>query len=569
MLQRMLVGTRRQVPPIHGVLRLALVFCFFVLITAVLFKPWIEYISTILIGPPTDNMQDFWNSWYAAVAANRHEFFFTKLIRFPEGTSLQYHSFCYLQVFAVAVITEIIGLNRATLISVHNLTLLFSFPLAGTGAFLLVRRFAHLTWASLVGGYVFAFSPWHVQQVMFHAHTSEIGFIPFFVFAYLEAIDRKSVQWLVAAIFFYTLSALCSWYYLFYLAFFVIFHTTFMVFHDRVPLRGWELRAPLLCLGGTAVLLAPLLIPMALTSSAKAYDYGWNAYVIDLPAFLMPPQTHLLSANLGSRYRDFSDFGLEGVAYLGIVNVGLLCWLGVRHRSTKLPVWYVFAGIITFSVLAFGMFLHAFHYNLWIPLPDILFVNLPFVANIRTPARTVVMVYLFLSIGVGCALALAWSETPTIKRRALAIAAAVLLTIDFVPSHLLSTQATCPGILQIIRDDPEHDFGVLNWPRNYPARNEPMLQQTCHGRPVVLAVVSRVLSPSLIDRIEARNLVRQREQLRRAKVKYIVMRPPGTGLAEWMPEDGAFAPYLDTYPIVARSPDFIVFKVYGVSPLHQ
>ncbi len=186
MLQQILAGMRRLVPPIQGLLRLALVFSLFVLITAVFFKPWIEHISTILIGPPTDNMQDFWNSWYAAVGANRHEFFFTKLIRYPEGTSLQYHSFCYLQVFAVAAITEIIGINRATLISVHNLTLLFSFPLAGTGAFLLVRRFAHLTWASLVGGYVFAFSPWHVEQVMYHAHTSEIGFIPFFAFAYCQ-----------------------------------------------------------------------------------------------------------------------------------------------------------------------------------------------------------------------------------------------------------------------------------------------------------------------------------------------------------------------------------------------
>jgi len=44
-----------------------------------------------LIGPPEDNMQDFWNVWYAAVARNPDQFFFTNLIRFPEGTQRWSH----------------------------------------------------------------------------------------------------------------------------------------------------------------------------------------------------------------------------------------------------------------------------------------------------------------------------------------------------------------------------------------------------------------------------------------------------------------------------------------------
>src|SRR5262249_26082732 len=35
------------------------------LATAALFWPWMIHLSTALIGPPEDNLQDFWNSWYA------------------------------------------------------------------------------------------------------------------------------------------------------------------------------------------------------------------------------------------------------------------------------------------------------------------------------------------------------------------------------------------------------------------------------------------------------------------------------------------------------------------------
>lgn len=34
----------------------------FTLLAAIFFWPWLARISTVLIGPPEDNMQDFWNS---------------------------------------------------------------------------------------------------------------------------------------------------------------------------------------------------------------------------------------------------------------------------------------------------------------------------------------------------------------------------------------------------------------------------------------------------------------------------------------------------------------------------
>ena len=62
----------------HPVESLALfmgVLLVFTVVTAIFFWQWMPYLNSALIGPPEDNMQDFWNVWYAAVASNADHFF--------------------------------------------------------------------------------------------------------------------------------------------------------------------------------------------------------------------------------------------------------------------------------------------------------------------------------------------------------------------------------------------------------------------------------------------------------------------------------------------------------------
>jgi len=50
-------------------------FALFAVLTAILFWQWVPHFYSALIGPPEDNMQDFWNTWYTAVARNPNSFF--------------------------------------------------------------------------------------------------------------------------------------------------------------------------------------------------------------------------------------------------------------------------------------------------------------------------------------------------------------------------------------------------------------------------------------------------------------------------------------------------------------
>jgi len=46
------------------------IFVLFSLVTAIFFWQWIPHLNSALIGPPEDNQQDFWNTWYAVVGRN-------------------------------------------------------------------------------------------------------------------------------------------------------------------------------------------------------------------------------------------------------------------------------------------------------------------------------------------------------------------------------------------------------------------------------------------------------------------------------------------------------------------
>jgi hypothetical protein len=120
------------------VLEAVFVFLAFTALTALCFWQVLPHLATALLGPPEDNLQDFWNSWYAA-QGHAGGFFFTRLIRAPEGVSLYYHSFAYPQVFAVWGLSKIFGTSLPVLTLLQNLTNLASFPLAGLGAYWLCR----------------------------------------------------------------------------------------------------------------------------------------------------------------------------------------------------------------------------------------------------------------------------------------------------------------------------------------------------------------------------------------------------------------------------------------------
>ena len=559
----------------HAVESLALLFgvlLLFTLVTTIFFWQWVPYLNSALIGPPEDNMQDFWNTWYTVVARNPAHFFFTDLIQFPEGTPLYFHSFAYPKLFAIALLSIFVGTNTTSLILLQNLGLLISFPLAGTGAFYLVRYLTANTAGALLGGFLFAFNPSHVEHVMHHAGVSSIEFIPFFVLSYLLTIERKSLLFLLLTIILYAINALMCWYYLFYIAYFIAFHTLYVAIRDHALPRGWQLLAPVGCLAGVVVGLSPILVPMvrATMGSASVYAGGGDRYVADVFAYPAFPQFHFLAPVAKGIYQRLTGREWEATAYLGLVNLAVLAGLclAARHKDARLLI-YVLSGMATFCIFASGNWLHVLGHRI-IPMPDAALSHLPFFRNVRAPSRAIVFVYMFLAIGIGQATALAWRHRSRHIVRWGMTGVAALAVLDFFPAHRLAmTSVACSSGLALIRNDPEKSFGVLDLPRSrredYDIEgNFYMLQQAaCHARPIVQGNISRNVVVSLRDRLESRDLQALQRQLIAAKVKYIVINRDNMGLLfHWHPEDGPKDQYPLNFPTVYDGADLTVLRVY-------
>lgn len=541
-----------------------LLFLGFTALTSLLFWQVLPHLSSALLGPPEDNYQDFWNSWYAVQkhAGFLHPggFFFTRLIRAPEGVSLYFHSFAYPQIFLVWLASRFLGTALPTLMLLQNLTILLSFPLAAVGGFYLCRHFSSSTPGGLAGGFIFAFNPWHVEQAMHHAHVSGIEFLPFFVLCYLLALERRDYAWLAGAVCFFALSALSCWYYLFYCLYFLVFHLLYLRVHEHRWPRGWRLAAPALCLGGAVLLLSPLLVPMLLSSvGGNIYKAGGNIFVADLAGFTAFPPTHFWSAWGANLYRRFTGNPWEDTVYLGLVNLALLAWSFWRAQGgERRTLWYGLGGLIFFAMLASGEKLHWQGTILRLGLPDIVLARLPFFADVRTPARAIVFAQMFLGIGVAATIATALKEKRPLTMAALAAVAALML-FDFYPAHLAMAPLNCAAGLRSL----PQDGGLLDLPSGYIESDFYMAQQVCHGHAIVQGVVARQLKPTLADHLDLSDFSRQRHQLEAAGIRYIVLHHPRDGMFAWDDHvQGNRYAYRRNYAMVGDGPELTILKVY-------
>lgn len=534
----------------------------FILFTAVLLWPCFGHLNSALLGPPEDNMQDFWNTWYTSVRADPFHFFFTNLLRFPEGTPLVYHSFAYPQVFAVAELSRVFGSDLHTLVALQNLTILASFPFAGVGGFYLTHHLTRSSVAGAIGGFIFAFNPSHLAHAFHHAHVSTIEFIPFFVLSYLLALERRSLGWLGSASVLLALSALSCWYYLFYAVYFVVFQLLYQRIRDGAWPRGWNLAAPVSCLLTAGAMLTPLLVPMFMATGPSVYAGGGNTAVADLLAFFAFPPQHMLSSVSRGLYAEFTGYAWEATVYLGFANMAILAWhwfqTGIKRKSLSM---YVALGMATFVLLACGEALHVGGIVTFIHLPDVVLDKLPFFANVRTPSRAIVFAYLFMSIGVGAAMDMLWRK-PGLAGRAIAILFAILILLDFWPANLeFAPIDRSPG-LSLLAADTERGFGVLNLPIGYVEENEYMLEQIYHGRPIMGGNTSRQMTTSLINRLPLTNLAQQRNELVSAHVKFIIIHRPAGKLFAWNAGISPVAEYLRTYQSVYSDDRLTILRVY-------
>jgi hypothetical protein len=374
------------------------------------------------IGRSTDPPQSMWFfKWWMFSLSHRLNPFITDYVWAPAGINLAWTTFVPLPSWISIPLQLTVG-EPAT----YNIIVTLAPPLAAFSAFLLCRRVTGAFWPSILGGYVFGFSPYMLGQVLEHLVEVAIFPVPLIALLTLKRLDSEisarrfaialaallTVQFLCAVELFATVTLVGGFALLLALA----------LFSGDLRARLAGLIAPAIAgYAITAVVLSPYLYYLLALDFPHAPIWIPGNYSADLLAFLVPMESLLLgTAHAATAItRNFLGNASENGAYLGIA---IILFIEIfRRRYWREPVGKFLTILLVVIVIAsIGPALHvAGREGMWMPWA--LAMRLPLI-SIALPIRF--MLYDSLIIAVMLAMWLATSSARTITK---CVAAGVIL----------------------------------------------------------------------------------------------------------------------------------------------
>jgi hypothetical protein len=273
---------------------------------------------------------------------------------------------------------------------------------AWTG-FLLCRHVTGVLAPSLVGGYLFGFSPYMLNQLRGAPQLALVALLPILVLLVLRRVDGfLSDRWFVGAMTaVFTVQILISTE---VLATAVVFGGLalvagyFIAEERRVALRRTALLVGV-ALAVTVALTSPLLF-YVLFREHTVPEQALVAYPADLLSFVVPgPLVAATPDRVGATAPDWAT----GAAYFGLPLLALVGAFAWAHRQSRAARVAVIAFLVT-AVAALGEALHIAG-DRTVPLPWAAFAELPLL-RYAIPVRF--SVFAFLAAGVIVSMWLAW-----------------------------------------------------------------------------------------------------------------------------------------------------------------
>jgi hypothetical protein len=447
-------------------------------------------LSQRLLGNSIDSWIFYWNDWWIERAlAEGHNWMFTPYLFYPQGASLIAHSNSFLSSLLALPLRPLFGDMAA-----HNLVILLGLWVGAMGMFLLVYDLARHPSAALLGGLIFAFTPYHLTQALAHAHLGSIHWWPFYVIFLRRALREHRVVDAFKAGWFAALTLWSGLQLALLLALWTIpyitWHQLHRVIHPDESGPSWLQVVVLVGITITvaSVLSAPLILPIG-----RAWDQiagtaaGFDESVLrqtDLLAYLVPPSHNpFFGRYVAPVYARFRNNRLC-MPYLGYTVVGL----GVAalvSRDKEARFWLLSVG--SWMLLAAGSVLRlngtVFRQ---ISLPYRLIAQVFPVSAIRAPDRFNLLVIMSLTVAAGIGAAdLAkrhrWLPIPVLF--------AILIEYLCIPIPMLDLPPVSPFLEQMAHEEPT--YGVAGYPMGYSSGKKWLYYQTIHAKPIVEGHVSR------------------------------------------------------------------------------
>lgn len=325
----------------------------------------------------------------------------------------------------------------------YNVVLLLSFVISGVGTALLARRLGASRVGATVGGFVFAFNPFHVDHAI-HLQTMAVCWSPFALLGMEMTLAREGIKGPVLMAGAFVMTALCGMYFGVFLPLVLAMYAAISWMLGRHRFE-WRVARDLVLAGAVGLAaLTPILIPYF------QYAATWGAYpqtAAVLTKFSLPLAGLLKTPNWLAvwQYTPLASQAVSVGAFPGIIALVLAGFGLFGRRATsseqKVARLLIALAIATF-LFALGPALTVrtgirYEPLAWLPLPGRLW--LAFTA-IRWPMR----IFLYAVICGAVLAALGVSRVRAVfPRRGAAVVPilAVLLWIELRPASWYGTHS--------------------------------------------------------------------------------------------------------------------------------
>ncbi len=411
---------------------------------------------------PSDLIDTLLNTWIISWDADRLPHLLRGVwdapIYYPYRDTLAFSENLLGLAFFVAPVRWITGNPVLT----YNVAFFFSFTLAGTGMYLLVRDLTRSRPAAAVAGMCYAFCPFRMAQII-HVQMVATGWVPIALWGLHRYFATHRRRWLAVFAAAWILQALSNLYMFYFMAVVIAIVSVDGVIRERERRRRASIE-----LIAAAVTVAVVLAPVGAAYYRVRSHYGQVRSAGEIEALGADLRSYLIGSVSTGVWRWLPGFhknDAEKELFPGVFAV-LLATVAItaaRKRDAPLGRWvrmYTAIGLVAI-VLSLGPHVKIWGWLLTEHGPyDWLARVVPGMDGMRVPARFAMVFSAALSVVAGCGTAILLARLrPRLRPVALALCLAAIVADEW--SVPLPAEPYPPG-------GREEDQAVAVWLRNRP-----------------------------------------------------------------------------------------------------
>jgi len=402
------------------------------------------------IGICCDQEQSIWFlAWLPTALGSGQNPFLTDRLNAPDGANLMWNTFFPVFGLVLAPVTRLAGPILA-----YNVAALLAIALSGLACFAALRRYTRGALGALVGGGLYALSPYVASHTALHLNLINVWAPPLFLIVLDElvvgrryrpellgvALGVVGVLQLLTSEEILAMSAVVGALLVVVLA---------LVMRERTAIAASTRRLVRAAVPGIVTFLLIGGFPLAIQFLGPQQVHGrvqtTTIYSTDLLNIILPTPYELLAPRIATDVsRHFSGLYHEATAYIGVPLLLVLGWFaGTRWRDRRVLVATVMGLVLL--VLSFGPELHVAGESWNVPMPWLAFGNLPLLEHVLAGRLTL---FMWLAVAALVAMAVDHATELDLRSAGLRLTGIGFALVFVVPAPAASSTTEVPPFFQ-------------------------------------------------------------------------------------------------------------------------